>query len=458
MIRKPLVWVGAIRIAVALAGGIYNVTTLTAGSFMQQPAASLPSPGDLHDEQVVGLLRSGAHATLLGAYFGEPEYRELCQLARQAGERGAPRGKVVYILPGIMGSKLAAAQGAITGVLWLHPVAIAMGGMLDLALPRSPPLQAVGVMLPGYLKMKLRLEAAGFEPRFYAFDWRQDLRQLGSELMEEIEQNTAGNVAVIGHSMGGLVARAAMHRDHKSRIDQLIQLGVPNQGSFAPVQALRAVYPTVRKIAALDPQHSAEQLAERVFRTLPGLYQMLPAPECYHERNLFDAQAWPADGFRPEPAMLQQALDSRSALAAADERCSLIAGVQQETVTAVSNCDSGLEYSITRNGDGTVPLHLSAWPGARTWYIEETHGGLASNDSVMDAVIDLLQRRDPAGLSPTFDRPAEQVLRRVTDGELRQQVRCKVRWDALSIDTRRRILEPVISPEFAAAPPASEPG
>lgn len=415
---------------------------------MAQPAPP-PSPGDLRDEQVVALLRSGAHATLLGAYFGEAEYRELCHLAKLAAARGATRGEVVYILPGIMGSKLATAQGSAASVLWLHPAAIATGGMLDLALPRSPPLHAVGVMLPGYLKMKLRLEVAGFEPRFHPFDWRADLAQLGTELLQDIERSGSNGVAVVAHSMGGLVARAAMSLDGARRIGRLIQLGVPNQGSFAPVQALRAVYPTVRKIAALDPQHSAEQLAARVFRTLPGLYQMLPSPHCYAERNFFDVEAWPRDSFTPDPSMLQRALATRSKLAAADERCFLIAGMHQETITGVASCDSGLEYCITREGDGTVPLQLVQWPGARTWYLAETHGGLASNDQVMSAVIDLLERGDTNTLSPNCSS-VEPSLRHVTDGELRTQVTRKVRWDALSIDTRRRILEPVISPEFAA--------
>jgi pimeloyl-ACP methyl ester carboxylesterase len=416
-----------------------------------EQAASPPSPGDLHDEQVVALLRSGAHAQLLGAYFGEPEYRELCQLARavpQIDARGKTHGKVVYILPGIMGSKLAAVYGSATNLLWLHPAAIAAGGLLELALPRSPPLRAVGVMLPGYLKLKLRLEAAGFAPRFYPFDWRQDLLQLGGELVQEIERSAHGSVAIVAHSMGGLVARAALALDTKARITQLIQLGVPNQGSFAPVQALRAVYPTVRKIAALDPQHSAEQLAAAVFRTLPGLYQMLPGPEAYAERNFFEPHAWPADDLMPDARMLGAALTSRKRLAAADERCSLIAGIQQETITAVANCASGLEYIITRAGDGTVPLSLAAWPGARTWYLEENHGALAANDRVMDAVIDLLQRGSTDSLaasSPAID-PTE---RRITEAELRAQVRGKVRWDALSIDTRRRILEPIVAAEFA---------
>src|SRR5262245_13685861 len=95
----------------------------------QPSAAPLPSLGSLHDEQVLALLRSGQHPQLLGAYFGEAEYRELCQLATQAAARNAS-GPRVYILPGIMGSKLASARRKAVDLLWLHPAAVSDGKLL----------------------------------------------------------------------------------------------------------------------------------------------------------------------------------------------------------------------------------------------------------------------------------------------------------------------------------------
>ncbi len=76
---------------------------------MSNPPA-LPSPADLHEDQIIALLRSGAHAALLSAYFGEVEYRELAQLAKIAATRGNDRGELVFILPGIMGSRLGSLQ------------------------------------------------------------------------------------------------------------------------------------------------------------------------------------------------------------------------------------------------------------------------------------------------------------------------------------------------------------
>jgi pimeloyl-ACP methyl ester carboxylesterase len=413
------------------------------------PSATLPpNPGDLHDEQIVTLLRSGAHAALLSAYFGDVAYRELSQLAKLAAIHHDHRGPLVYILPGIMGSRLGSEQRHSPDLVWLHPAAIAEGALRQLTLPGERPLHAVGIMLPGYLKLKLQLEIAGFHPVFYPFDWRCDLDQLGRAFMQAIEQASSSRVLVVAHSMGGLVARAALAYDKQRRIEKLIQLGAPNSGSFAPVQAMRAVYPTVRKIAALDSHNSAEELAHSVFRTLPGLYQMLPA-------EFFEASAWPDDGFAPDPALLAHARKVREHQPQADERCLVIAGTRQETVVSAMKRDSQFEYTVRREGDGTVPLPLAHWPGARTWYVDEKHGDLTNNNSVLAAIDDLLKTGDTPRLSNYAPAADQEVVRRVTDQALRSEATHKVRWESLSLDSRRRILDPVISPEFRSAAPAA---
>ncbi|MBB6092885.1 pimeloyl-ACP methyl ester carboxylesterase [Povalibacter uvarum] len=405
--------------------------------------ANPPSIGDLHDEQIVALLRTGAHAALLSAYFGDIAYRELSQLARLAAIRRNDNGDPVLILPGVMGSRLEDSSASPASLIWLHPAAIGEGLLSQLALPGSQSMRASGVMLPGYLKLKLSLESAGFRPLFHPFDWRKDLLTLGDELLATVEK-LKGPVSVVAHSMGGVVARAALRKDKSRRIAKLIQLGAPNRGSFAPVQALRAVYPTVRKIAALDFRHTAEELARDVFHTLAGLYHLLPDGD----QDFFDVARWPRDQLAPNAQMLADARTARALLAPADDRCYLIAGVNQETVVAADLRDSQFEYTIRRDGDGTVPLALAQWRGAQTWYVEENHGGLTNNNSVLAAVDDLLRSGSTSRLTdraPATDRDSG---RRVTDAELRREAVTKVRWDTLSLDSRRRILDPVITPEF----------
>jgi pimeloyl-ACP methyl ester carboxylesterase len=406
------------------------------------PEVSIPSIGDLHDDQIVALLRSGAHAALLMAYFGEPEYRELSQLAKLAATRRKPRGRPVFVLPGIMGSRLGLVARRRHSLLWLHPTAVANGSLLQLAMPGSRALRAVGVMLPGYLKMRLHLEIAGFRPVFCPFDWRRDLDQLARAFARVIERSGASKALVVGHSMGGLVARAALAYS-KRRIGKLVQLGAPNDGSFAPLQALRAVYPTVRKIAALDRSHTPEHLARTVFHTLPGIYQMLPA-------DLFDPQNWPADELAPDPKLLARARKVRARLPAADGRCNTIVGFGQETIVAAAMCGSCFQYEFRAEGDGTVPATQARWSDAATWFVAENHGALTQNDQVLAAVADILKSGDTRRLRTTAARPGEGAPRIVTDDELRAVALRKIQWEALSLDSRRRILEPVISPEFLA--------
>src|SRR6185436_4633505 len=182
------------------------------------PETPLPSIGDLHDDQIVALLRSGAHAALLMAYFGESEYRELSHLAFT---RRNPRGRRVFVLPGIMGSRLGLVARRSYSLLWLHPTALANGELTQLAIPGSRALRAVGVMLPGYMKLRLRLEIAGFRPVFCPFDWRHDIDRLARAFAQTLERSGEHKALVVGHSMGGLVARAALAHDKKRRIARL---------------------------------------------------------------------------------------------------------------------------------------------------------------------------------------------------------------------------------------------
>lgn len=411
------------------------------------PASPTLTPAHLHDDQVIALLRSGLHNQLLSAFFGEAEYRELTELAKLAAIRRNPHGEPVLILPGIMGSRLAMKRGRTLDLYWLHPAAIAQGQLAKLALPGARSLRPIGVMLPGYLKMKLMLEIGGFRPVLHAFDWRTDIERNARALIRLLEESGAPRTHIIAHSMGGIIARAALRHDTRKLIGTLIQLGAPNEGSYAPVMAMRAVYPTVRKIAALDRVHTAEDLARRVFLTLPGLYQLLPTPRP-NELDLFDAANWPPD-LAPDQRLLDTARKARARLPAPDARCFVVAGVEQDTITTIRRADDGFVYGVSAEGDGTVPLSRALWPGARTWYTATNHGSLSTDSEVLAALIELLQAGDTARLTTTAP-PANPKVRSVSDAELRRHARHKIDWDTLSLDSRRRILEPVISPEFAA--------
>jgi hypothetical protein len=209
---------------------------------------------------------------------------------------------------------------------------------------------------------------------------------------------------------------------------------------------MRAVYPTVRKIAALDKLHSAEELARQVFLSLPGLYQLLPENTAEGEIDLFDVSNWPTD-LPPNPKLLAHARQVRARLPDADKRCFVVAGTQQETTTAARLSHDAFTYEIRPQGDGTVPLSRALWAGARTWYAAENHGALSSNSAVLAALIEILREGDTERLSAAPPEVLDGV-RFKSDRELRAHAVNKVEWDLLSLNSRRRILEPILTPEF----------
>ena len=256
----------------------------------------------LHDEDIERLLASGERKPELVELLGEDGYRELSQLARQARAVRRRGGPTVYVLPGLMGSRIGTRGRLLDDVLWLDIVEVAAGHLTRLALPRGAQLRALGMMWLNTLKLKLSLEVAGFDARSHAYDWRLGVETLAAQLNGRIAADARREVMLVGHSMGGLVARATLANGGR-RIRRIVQIGAPNAGSFAPVLAMRGVYPTVRKLAALDLRHSAEDLARIVFRTLPSLHELLPEAQGSGP-DLFDATQWPADALRPDTRML----------------------------------------------------------------------------------------------------------------------------------------------------------
>ena len=200
--------------------------------------------------------------------------RLLAALARRAargrdrtrrGGRASARRPRLYLLPGLLGSQLGRLR--VAG----HSRPICCGSTRPISLTvgsrswacagardrRRRPLRPLGIIVYTYLALKLRLEAAGFDVVLYDYDWREDLWSLrASARARRLEADPAAELALVGHSMGGLLARAALAqyairrpRD-ASAADRT--LGTPHGGSIGAVQALRATYPALLRLAAMD--------------------------------------------------------------------------------------------------------------------------------------------------------------------------------------------------------------
>ncbi|MGE5239324.1 MAG: alpha/beta fold hydrolase [Chloroflexota bacterium] len=405
----------------------------------------------LRNEEIERYLATGENAGILEDYFSPDGYQEMRQLALKASGRRAA-GPRVLILPGIMGSKLGKRRPfpLPDDLVWFGPLDIAAGRIADLALDSGKRYEALGVMLLFYLKLKLRLEIAGYDAHFYPFDWRHGLDSLGADLAASIQKEKAEKIHIVAHSMGGLVARAAVDRVSK-KIGRLVMLGTPNFGSFAPVQCIRGVYPVIKKLAFLDLGHSAEEIAGDVLTTFPGLYQMLPSREKFPALDLFDSGVWPKEGPQPADSILKEVPAVQEKLAPGRDGFYLIAGVDRETVTSLARGDEEFVYELSREGDGTVPLAFAELPGSKTYYIQESHGSLPNNRAVAQAVADILATGRTTVLRDSW-APARVAPWTVSEGRLRvTPVYEGRRGRRLSQGETRHLLDEFLSPEAREA-------
>jgi pimeloyl-ACP methyl ester carboxylesterase len=394
------------------------------------------------DAQIEAMLASERYGRELSAYFGSAEHRALAALARRAQRTPVDAALKVVVVPGIMGSQLGLKRPAPLphDIVWLDPIDIQLGRLASLRVPGAP-IVSLGVVLFSYLRLKLYLRAHGFAAEFHDYDWRLPVAQLGGALAARI-RGAGTRVAIVAHSMGGLVTRAALALAGTASVERVVLLGTPHCGSFAAVQAVRGTYAVVRKVARLATHASAESLAAEVFSSFPSLYDLLPSGD---GTELFDAQAWPTAGPQPRPELIQAALADRRQLLSPDERFVNIVGVGQETVTAVTRRDDDFVYTLTRHGDGTVPAMSAALPAVRSVYARVAHSNLTRDPRVAAAVVELLQSGSTARLPHSWASDSR-ACAQVSDRQLRRSHAHKVDWAALKPAERRVFLQNLNEP------------
>jgi pimeloyl-ACP methyl ester carboxylesterase len=400
------------------------------------------------DVAVERMLVSGEQRQELAAYFGDGEYVDLVRLARKAERvRASDANPHVMVVPGILGSQLGIARQKPlpNDVLWLDPIDIQVGRLRLLGLDAGAPIIPLGVVLYSHLKLRLRLRAAGFAVTFHDYDWRLGIEESGASFAERLREQSSRRLAIVAHSMGGLVSRAALTLPGTQHVERVVLLGTPNQGSFAPVQVLRGTYATVRKIARLDGATTVERLTEEVFNSFPSLYQMVPAAGRRGVPDLLDPRAWPESGPPLRLSLLERARRFREGLPAADQRFAAIAGVGQETVTSASKGRDGFAYTVTRHGDGTVPANCAALDGAHTYFTRTAHSDLTRDARVASAIVDILRKGSTRRL-PTRWSSRSRAEARVTDQALRREHTGKVDWASLTPVERRDFLQSLNEP------------
>jgi hypothetical protein len=123
----------------------------------------------------------------------------------------------------------------------------------------------------------------------------------------------------------------------------------------------------------------------------------------------------------------------------------VIVGVRQETVTGVARRREDFIYTVTRQGDGTVPSRCAHLPGARHYYAAISHSELTRDAGIAGAIADLLERGVTRRL-PGRWRSASRAQARIGDRELARTQLAKVDLARLSPEERRLFLQNLNEP------------
>ncbi len=359
------------------------------------------------------LLANPEEKKALCAHFGDEAYERMRDRAAEAATRAEPRGNVV-VLHGIMGGELTYYEtDAKPEGVWLKLFRIMRGGFDLLPLAHGASVNRIsptGILKRYYGEQLLSLMQQGWNTHAYWFDWRLDIREAADELANRMGSwfKRGGPVHLVAHSMGGLVARAFIHRHPdlwKAMWDEkgngaaggrLVMLGTPNHGSFAIPQLFFGLNGSVRKLALLDLHHSLHDLLE-IVTTFTGTYQMLPSP-----LKMPAMEPLYSNGTYAPLAIPQEQLDAAKAFhaelagdaATTDPgRMIYIAGCDQPTSTGIRDWRklTSLDgYEVTRKGDGTVPHALGLLDGVPTFYTPVEHGAMPCDAGIMTALDEIL--------------------------------------------------------------------
>ncbi|MEP0191923.1 MAG: DNA/RNA non-specific endonuclease [Erythrobacter sp.] len=305
---------------------------------------------------------------------------------------GRGRGEPVYIVPGILGSELSHFEDGDPEKVWLNLLGIPFGRLKKLIYGPNDQIEATDASRSTYLPLKLKLTKAGYSAEYLPYDWRDPVQMSAQRLFEMLSEKHSNPVTLVCHSMGGLVARAIAGLDpDRQVVKQVITLGTPNLGSYAPFSLIRGTNKLLQWLALADPTQSAEEIVADIIRHWPGLVEMLPRP-LDDQVDLFDRGSWPARRQAPLQRLLTQANTNQAQLPAPDSRFVQVIGFGHSTIQSVQINGTEVSHQRSNFGDGTVSIAQATYGApAKTYFVESPHGSFPNTPIVKSGIIDILQ-------------------------------------------------------------------
>ncbi len=372
----------------------------------------------------------------------------------------------ILILPGIMGSLLHDRSGKL-GAVWIDPLNLIFGDDFEalklkweagervggqgkgtvertsrpVRIPDADDavqIEAYGVIPLIYDRMALALmHAFGPVVEFAPFDWRQPIRYLGKGLATRVESLTREHrgiqIALVAHSMGGLVATdalatlAGINAPALDAVKALVVLGTPFLGASSALQALRAERAELHLLKLLS-RKSPEEIEDTV-QTFRGLIDLLPGDQ---------AELLKPAVFAPGPLSHLSAGDLRLTSPRTlvrdlpptiqERTCAVVCTTRNTTGAAVIRDDGSVDYSENVAGDGAVSAQSALNAGkllAQSHEVDEGHVTLPLDGNAIAHSVEWIGRRLGVAVtrssarawpaSPEIRRPAsrEEVLRRL---------------------------------------------
>ncbi|BCK75219.1 hypothetical protein AA0242T_0185 [Acetobacter aceti NRIC 0242] len=284
---------------------------------------------------------------------------------------------------------------------------------------RSVPLKLFGQTIyhfSGYGQALKSLEQMGYSEKRgslvpFPYDWRQDIRESAKTLHTRLSQPDlkGKRVAIVAHSMGGLLARYALEKigiPAGLNLRLLALLATPHLGAPVAMQNVLGLRPEI----FLSAKQCRAALANPAF---PSAYQLLPRPGVpvllapdpdtgFNILNLFDKAVYEKLKLVPGAVAAAEAFAGALPFIGPGFRSPCpylaIAGNAQKTVVANYDLPKGITAVDEENsGDGTVPLWSAAPPGLPVRYVAAAHLDVCFDSEAMAMLRAVLRPDLPGG-------------------------------------------------------------